>query len=70
VLVTGAADLFIVPTQQNICQVPNAVSLTTAIDGGQRHARCLAAIPGSNRLETVVAMAAGLIEVIAKIAKQ
>src|SRR5690606_36980154 len=70
VLVTSGADLLVVPAEQDVHQVPDAIALAAAIDGGQRHARGFAAVPGRYRLLTVVAIAAGLLEDVAEVAQQ
>src|SRR5690606_11141152 len=70
VLMPGGTNLLVVPAQQDIHQMADAVTLAAAIDGGQRHPRRLAAIPGGSRLPAIIAVAAGLLVNIAKMAQQ
>src|SRR5690606_10856424 len=70
VLMPGGTNLLVVPAQQDIHQMAAAVTLAAAIDGGQRPPRRRPDIPGGSRLPAIIAVAAGLLENIAKIAKQ
>src|SRR5690606_17144016 len=38
VLVSGAADLLVIPSQQYVHQMPRSIALSAAVDGGQGHA--------------------------------
>src|SRR5690606_3350770 len=43
VLVSGAADLLVIPSQQYVHQMSHSIALSDAVDGGQGHAGGLAA---------------------------
>src|SRR5690606_27889340 len=51
VLVSGAADLLVIPSQQYVPQMPHPIALSAAVDGGQGHAGCLAAVPADRRFQ-------------------
>jgi Asp/Glu/hydantoin racemase len=65
-LVAEAAHLLVVLAQQHIDQVADAVALAGAEHRRQRLAGRLGGVPGLDAVDTVVAVAAGLLQVSSK----
>src|SRR5690606_3458509 len=70
VLVSGAADLLVIPSQQYVHQMSHSIALSAAVDGGQGHAGGRAAVPGALRFQEVVTVPAGLFQGFSEIARQ